>query len=100
MHLGINVTIVGHEARLVTIPALLNMPFCDDQHSNSGRGGLSYNQSDNLVWLEETTMNANVPHIWRVYYYRDNTASPGKLEIAHEKARQYLNRAAMRTSTP
>jgi len=44
-------------------------------------------------------MNENVPYIWRVNY-RNNLAQPEKvLEIAHRKARQYLNRAAMRSST-
>jgi hypothetical protein len=44
-------------------------------------------------------MNENVPYIWRVNY-RNNMASPEKvLEIAHEKARQYLARAATRPST-
>jgi hypothetical protein len=39
-------------------------------------------------------MNKNVPFIWRVNY-RNDAASPEKtLEIAHEKARQYLRRAA------
>jgi len=39
-------------------------------------------------------MNENVPFIWRKYY-RNEAASPEKmLENAHEKARQYLSRAA------
>lgn len=37
-------------------------------------------------------MNDDVPFIWRKNY-RNETASPEKLlEIAHEKARQYLTR--------
>jgi hypothetical protein len=44
-------------------------------------------------------MNKNVPFIWRVNY-RNDAASPEKtLEIAHEKARQYLRRAVA-TATP
>ena len=44
-------------------------------------------------------MNENVPYIWRANY-RNNLTQPEKvLEIAHRKARQYLNRAAMRSST-
>jgi hypothetical protein len=39
-------------------------------------------------------MNENVPFIWRKNY-RNEAASPEKLlENAHEKARQYLSRAA------
>jgi hypothetical protein len=39
-------------------------------------------------------MNDDVPFIWRKNY-RNEMASPEKLlEIAHEKARQYLSRAA------
>jgi len=39
-------------------------------------------------------MNENVPFIWRKNY-RNEAASPEKvLENAHEKARQYLTRAA------
>jgi hypothetical protein len=39
-------------------------------------------------------MNENVPFVWR-NNYRDEAASPEKvLENAHEKARQYLSRAA------
>jgi hypothetical protein len=39
-------------------------------------------------------MNDDVPFIWRKNY-RNETASPERLlEIAHEKARQYLSRAA------
>jgi hypothetical protein len=39
-------------------------------------------------------MNENVPFIWRKDY-RNEAASPEKvLENAHEKARQYLRRAA------
>lgn len=39
-------------------------------------------------------MNDNVPFIWRKNY-RNEAASPEKvLENAHEKARQYLSRAA------
>jgi len=39
-------------------------------------------------------MNENVPFIWRKNY-RNKAASPEKLlENAHEKARQYLSRAA------
>ena len=38
-------------------------------------------------------MNENVPYIWRKNY-RNEAASPEQLlEIAHEKARQYLSRA-------
>ena len=37
-------------------------------------------------------MNQNVPFIWRVSY-RNEAASPETfLEIAHEKARQYLRK--------
>jgi hypothetical protein len=44
-------------------------------------------------------MNENVPYIWRANY-RNNTTSPEKvLELAHEKAREYLNRAARRAVT-
>ena len=44
-------------------------------------------------------MNENVPYTWRVNY-QNNMASPEKvLEIAHEKARQYLSRAATRSVT-
>ena len=39
-------------------------------------------------------MNENVPFIWRKNY-RNEAASPEKLlENVHEKARQYLSRAA------
>ena len=39
-------------------------------------------------------MNDDVPFIWRKNY-RNEMASPEQLlEIAHEKARQYLSRAA------
>ena len=38
------------------------------------------------------TMNQNVPFIWRVNY-RNKAASPETfLEIAHERARQYLRK--------
>jgi hypothetical protein len=38
------------------------------------------------------TMNQHVPFIWRVNY-RNEAASPETvLEIAHEKARQYLRK--------
>ena len=38
------------------------------------------------------TMNQNVPFIWRVNY-RNEAATPETfLEIAHEKARQYLRK--------
>ncbi len=38
-------------------------------------------------------MNENVPYIWRKNY-RNEAASPEELlEIAHEKARQYLSHA-------
>jgi hypothetical protein len=44
-------------------------------------------------------MNKHVPFTWRVNY-RNDAASPEKtLEIAHEKARQYLRRAVA-TGTP
>jgi hypothetical protein len=43
--------------------------------------------------ITETTMNKLVPFVWRMNY-RNDAASPEKtLEIAHEKARQYLRRA-------
>jgi hypothetical protein len=50
----------------------------------------------NIRWLQltEMKMNDDVPFIWRKNY-RNETASPERLlEIAHEKARQYLSRAA------
>ena len=44
-------------------------------------------------------MNENVPYIWRVNY-RNNLAQPEKvLEDAHRKAREFLSRAGMRSST-
>ena len=54
------------------------------------------NQTDSH---EEMTMNENVPYIWRVNY-RNNLAQPEKvLDIAHRKAREFLSRAGMRSST-
>ena len=51
-------------------------------------------QVDNGKQLTETTMNENVPFIWRKNY-RNEAISPERvLENAHEKARQYLQRAA------
>jgi hypothetical protein len=39
-------------------------------------------------------MNENVPFIWRKNY-RNEAASPEKvLDVAHERARQYLGQAA------
>jgi hypothetical protein len=45
-------------------------------------------------------MNENVPFIWRVNYRNGFEKITGHdLEIAHEKARQYLGRAVARSST-
>jgi len=38
-------------------------------------------------------MNENVPFVWRKNYYDKSEWHVQLLEIAHEKARQYLNRA-------
>ena len=38
------------------------------------------------------TMNKNVPFIWRVNYRNDVTPPERVLEIAHEQARQYLQK--------
>jgi hypothetical protein len=62
------------------------------------RRSVSAGYIENLS-LAEMTMNENVPYIWRINY-QNNTASPEKvLEIAHERARQYLSRAATRSVT-
>jgi hypothetical protein len=46
-------------------------------------------------------MNKNVPFVWRVNYRNDATSPEKTLEIAHEKALQYLRRsAAAATSWP
>jgi len=37
-------------------------------------------------------MNHNVPFIWRVNYRNEATSCETFLEIAHEKARQYLRK--------
>ena len=44
-------------------------------------------------------MSENVPYIWRVNYRNNMTSPEMVLEIAHEKARQYLSRAVMRSIT-
>jgi len=44
-------------------------------------------------------MSENVPYIWRVNYWNNMTSPEKVLEIAHEKARQYLSRAVMRSIT-
>ena len=41
----------------------------------------------------------DVPFVWRVNYRNDATSPEKTLEIAHEKARQYLRRAVA-TGTP
>jgi hypothetical protein len=39
-------------------------------------------------------MNENVPFVWRKNYHNEGDKHEGLLEIVHEKARQYLSRAA------
>ena len=39
-------------------------------------------------------MNENVPFVWRKNYRNEGGSHETQLEIAHEKARQYLSRAA------
>ena len=39
-------------------------------------------------------MNKHVPYVWRKNYCYDERRSQKFLQIAHEKARQYLSRAA------
>lgn len=52
-----------------------------------------------FVWRESYRDDKDVPPVWRVNY-RNDAASPKKtLEIAHEKARQYL-RHAVATRAP
>jgi hypothetical protein len=50
--------------------------------------------------VTEMQMNDDLPFIWRKNY-RNEMASPERLlEIAHEKARQYLSRAAVVATRP
>ena len=54
------------------------------------------NKNVPFVWRENYRDDKNVPPVWRVNY-RNDAASPDKtIEIAHEKARQFLRRAAWR----
>jgi hypothetical protein len=39
-------------------------------------------------------MNENVPFVWRKNYHNEGAGHEKLLDIAHEKARQYLSRAA------
>jgi hypothetical protein len=39
-------------------------------------------------------MNENVPYVWRKNYHNEASRYRELPEIAHEKARQFLNRAA------
>jgi hypothetical protein len=39
-------------------------------------------------------MNEYVPYVWRKNYCNDERRSHKFLQVAHEKARQYLSRAA------
>jgi hypothetical protein len=41
-------------------------------------------------------MSDNLPFIWRKYYRHEATSSEKVLEITHEQAREYLNRAIAR----
>jgi hypothetical protein len=52
------------------------------------------------VQVMEMQMNDDLPFIWRKNY-RNEMASPERLlEIAHEKARQYLSRAVAVATRP
>jgi len=42
---------------------------------------------------DRITMNQNVPFIWRVNYHNEAALPETFLEIAHEKARQYLRKS-------
>jgi len=39
-------------------------------------------------------MNENLPFVWRKNYHNEGGPHEKLLEIAHERARQYLSRAA------
>ena len=64
--------------------------LCDPLHMrNAADGHMCHSWTLRIVGI---TMNQNVPFIWRVNY-RNEAASPETfLEIAHERARQYLRK--------
>jgi len=70
--------------------------FCDDEHSASvcGRAKKKTKNYNARSAHKETTINNDVPYIWRKNYSSNGTWPEKGLQTAHEKARQYLNRAA------
>ena len=57
------------------------------------------NKNAPFVWRVPYRDDKDVPSVWRVNYRNDAVSPKKTLEIAHEKARQYL-RSAVATGTP
>jgi hypothetical protein len=65
-------------------------PQCDPLHMRDAADGLCVSlKTHRIVGI---TMNHNVPFIWRVNYRNEVASRETFLEIAHEKARQYLRK--------
>ena len=45
-------------------------------------------------------MNENLPFVWRKNYHNEGGWQKNLLEIAHERARRYLSRAAATATRP
>jgi hypothetical protein len=48
----------------------------------------------------EAEMNENLPFVWRKNYHKEGGWQEKLLEIAHERARRYLSRAATTATRP
>jgi hypothetical protein len=63
--------------------------LCDLLHMRDAADGLCVTLTRRIVGI---TMNQNVPFIWRVNYCNKAAWPETFLEIAHERARQYLRK--------
>ncbi|MGA9516937.1 MAG: hypothetical protein WBV51_25720, partial [Pseudolabrys sp.] len=50
--------------------------------------------------IMEAEMNENLPFVWRKNYHKEGGWQEKLLEIAHERARRYLSRAAATATRP